>query len=434
MQITTDNNGEGYKIEDSQDLRNFQKVGDKKISEFTNLLIFPNTMNKHKDAIGNEIIFSLQGSMLKTRNIVGFIGINGSELKIRSRFDKDNKEDYFLHYMLKKVLSINLFDLKHSYNEESILDFLIYLFPYYLERALQQGLFKEYRHKEYNDANVRGTIDIGRHIKKNIPFSGLVAYRTKEYSYDNRVTQLIRHTIEFIRQKEGGLRILTCNSDTLNGVSQIRQATPSYEKNSKQSIINKNLRPISHPYFSEYKQLQQLCLQILRYKGLKYGASKNKVYGILFDASWLWEEYLYTLLKQCSFEHPENKSRKANIYLFSDPEKYKRYPDFYKENVILDAKYKTFGEYRNPDRNDLHQIITYMYIEKAKKGGFIYPTELDSTYNNTLGKLSGYGGEITLWGFSIPRETENYRDFCKKMNNNEDKFKQEIDKIYPTHN
>ena len=103
---------------------------------------------------------------------MGFVGVNDTKITIKSRFAKNCDEDYFLHYMLQKVFSINLFDLKHNTNTESIFDFLLYLFPYFLKRAVRQGIYKEYTKHEYNDANVRGVIDVSRHIRQNIPFSG----------------------------------------------------------------------------------------------------------------------------------------------------------------------------------------------------------------------------------------------------------------------
>ena len=35
--------------------------------------------------------------------------------------------------------------------------------------------------------------------KKNIPFMGKIAYTTREHSYNNNLTQLVRHTIEYIK-------------------------------------------------------------------------------------------------------------------------------------------------------------------------------------------------------------------------------------------
>ena len=259
--------------------------------------------------IYDEIIFSLHGQKLTTGNLMGFVGINGSELTIQSRFAID-KHDYFLHYLLQKVFSFNLFELKHRSNKENIFDFLIYLFPFFLKKALGQGLFKEYQKKSYNDANVRGNIDINSHIRNNIPFNGKIAYRVREHSYDNKITQLVRHTIEFIKRHRFANGVLTSSNDIQSCVLQIVQATPTYDYNSRKSVINLNLRPLVHPYFSEYKDLQKICLQILRYEGLKFGEKDDKIYGLLFDGAWLWEEYLNTVLKDCNFIHPMNKASK----------------------------------------------------------------------------------------------------------------------------
>ena len=60
---------------------------------------------------------------------MGFVGRRNTMIRIQSRFTSDDGRDYFLHYMLQKVFAIHLFDLKHLTDEESIFDFLIYLFP-----------------------------------------------------------------------------------------------------------------------------------------------------------------------------------------------------------------------------------------------------------------------------------------------------------------
>lgn len=42
---------------------------------------------------------------------------------------------------------------------------------------------QDYVRNEYNDGNVKGTINIDRHIRKNIPFVGNIAYSQREYAY-----------------------------------------------------------------------------------------------------------------------------------------------------------------------------------------------------------------------------------------------------------
>lgn len=420
-----DNNWEGQAIGDEHHLMNLQKIAEKPIGQLSlndnpNLLIFPQNFEEYGDKIGTKYICEVKEGKLFTGNIMGFIGYGDTKLRIHSRFAQ-GEDDYFLHYMLQKVFAINLFDLKHHSDDESIFDFLIYLFPAFLKRAMRQGLYKEYQTREYNDANIRGRIDVARHIRMNIPFAGKVAYSTREYAYDNHVTQLIRHTIEFISNHPYGGGILKNDDLTKDAVTLIREATPSYSQIERRKVINQNLRPLSHPYFGEYRHLQRLCMQILRYEEIKYGRNEDEIYGVLFDGAWLWEEYLNTILRDCGYIHPQNKISKGRIYLFDDRTGV-RYPDFYKDDIVLDAKYKRYADMKlqNIDGDDLHQVITYMYILAAKHGGFIVPRQHNHEENMLLPKtLKGFGGRMNIYGITVDSPAENYWDYCAKMSQNE---------------
>jgi 5-methylcytosine-specific restriction endonuclease McrBC regulatory subunit McrC len=403
-------------------LPNLKEIAQLKINNKTvandGLLIFSN----NQETIDDEQVFSVDENEIKTSNMMGFIGLKETEVAIQSRFSSEGN-DYFLHYMLQKVYSINLFDLKHSASNENIFDFLMYLFPFYLKKALRQGIYKEYKRKEYNNSNIKGAINIGQHLKRNIPFRGNVAYSAREQSYDNKITQLIRHTIEFIKKHKLANNILSSDSETQKKVNEIIQATPSFENNSRTAIINNNLRPMAHPYFSEYTDLQRICLQILRYEGLKYGQEKDKIYGILFDGAWLWEEYTSTFLKDCGFKHPRNDVSKDGIQLFQSRNGYTRYPDFWKEGFIIDAKYKRL-ENGSIKRDDMHQIITYMYVKQAKIGGFIYPNSSDKSemLEKEVGHLNGYNGIVKKWKFPIPVGSSDFDKFCESIRQNEEKI------------
>lgn len=394
--------------------------------ENPDLLVFPQTLGQYRDDVEKSHIFSLDEENITTYNLMGFVGRNSSQLTISSRFAKDDNNDYFLHYMLQKVFSITLLKFDQTPNSENIWDFLLYLFPYYLKKAYSQGIYKAYKKEEYNDSNVKGTIDIKRHILKNIPFMGKVAYTTREHSYNNNLTQLVRHTIEHIKTHPFGSGVLTNESEVRDIVSQFIFVTDkTFNKNSRQKIISANLKPVSHPYFTEYGALQKICLKILRHEKITFGKEKDKVYGLLFDGAWLWEEYLNKVLKDCGFEHPNNKTSSGAIYLFSDSRSYKRYPDFWKENFILDAKYKNLTE--PIDRNDMNQIISYMYVKRAKIGGFIYPTKNYGKFEQkTIGKLNGFGGNVKTWCLSIPQTTKNFNEFMKIMNENEQELRENL--------
>ena len=376
--ITSDYSIANITPDELDDLRVIADVEISNISleDYPNLLVFPDSFRSYDRDFGNKIICSIadEGRKLCTNSMVGFIGRNNTHLSIHSRFADNGKEDFFLHYMLQRVAKITLFNLQHTMDEDSVFDFLLYLFPLYLKNAISQGVYRQYITHKYNDANVRGVIDVSRHIKYNEPFNGSVAYTTREYSYDNHITQLIRHTIEFI-SKNGGDDILNIDEDTKQAVAQIIGATPSYINNELQSVINKNLTPIAHPYYNEYAPLQRLCLQILRHEELKYGQEEDEVYGVLIDAAWLWEEYLAIVLEG-RYNH-YLKERGKRFYLFENFQQI--IPDYLSidKKIVADAKYiplnreSWYGEEKAT--SIYYKTITYMYRFCSNQGFLFYP-------------------------------------------------------------
>ena len=353
---------------------------------------------------------------------MGFIGVGNLQIKIKSRFDK-GRDDFLLHYMLQKVLSFNLFDLSHNNEQEDVFDFIMFMFPYFLKAAMRQGVYREYQNYRHNDANLKGAIDVGRHIARNIPFVGSIAYSTREYSHDNNMTELIRHTIEFMKTKKYGQAVLNIDRETIENVNAIVEHTPLYNKSDRNSIISKNLRMKSHPYYTEYRPLQTLCLQILRMEEVKYGESDEEICGILFDGAWLWEEYVNTILSKQGFVHPENKRHKGGIYLFEGHSGI-RYPDFYKDDIVLDAKYKRLGSYNKVsmvDPDDVHQVMAYMSALHVNKGGFIAPLE-NKQDKIPKSQIFGTLSYLYIFGIEISRASSSYADFCERMKEKEVEF------------
>ncbi len=400
--------------------------------ENENLLIFPYSIGMADDLIGNSSVMNILNTedpekvAIDTGNVMGFIGVGDLQVKIKSRFDK-GRDDYLLHYMLQRVLSFNLFDLSHNNEKEDVFDFIMFMFPSFLKSALRQGVYREYRHYDRNDAHVKGAIDVERHIARNIPFTGNIAYTAREYSHDNSMTELIRHTIEFMRTRKYGVSVLNIDRETVDNVRTIIEHTPSYSRHERGGIINKNLRGKIHPFYTGYHPLQSLCLQILRMEEVKYGESEDEVCGILFDGAWLWEEYVNTVLRSQGFRHPENKKGKGGIYLFEGRSGI-RYPDFHKDGMVLDAKYKRLGSYENVaqvDRDDIHQVIAYVASLCAGKGGFIAPLEHRQAFVPTK-KIKNMPATLSIFGIEISRKAESYDDFCKEMAEFENNFVKSI--------
>lgn len=455
MIFTSDNNL-GKCLVGSEDLLNLQQIAGHRIADLMStsgneLWLFPNDKDLYGDKIYNEPVFMLDGNMLITKNIMGFVGIGGTEVTIHSRFSSTYKSDFFMQYLLQKVFAINIFDLQHSSSKEDALDMAILLFPYFLQKALMQGLYREYRHIKYNDDRVRGTIDFNRHIRINYPFkNGKVSYNTREFRYDNSITQLIRHTIEYIKSLNQASFILFANNDIQSYVQTIIDATPSFRKGDLSKVMAHNTRPKIHPYYSEYRPLQRLCLQILRHEKISYGYDSKRIYGVLFDGAWLWEEYLSFVLKKLDFSHTHNKERVGGIQVYSNKPGVLRFPDYLHPEIIADAKYKRYyKKHENPllvsiPGDDLTQMISYLHLTKGKIGVYICPRDdfeypVDngvpvpedkwSLLYHRVGILKGFGGEIHVISLNIPQNCPDYMSFKNHMETIEIELERKLKKV-----
>ena len=426
----TDNNEQAnvgtYKRED---IATLFPIAGKKISQLcmenNHLLVFPDCIETTNDRIGNSRIISICNTAdpeyvsIVTGNMMGFIGVGNLQIKIKSRFDTGHN-DFLLQYMLQRVLSLNLFDMNHNNEQEDVFDFIMFLFPSLLNRAMCQGVYREYQTFHHNDGNVKGMVNVNRHIAHNIPFVGNLAYSAREYAHDNSVTQLIRHTIEYMKSTKYGQYVLNMDRETIDNVKAIVNSTPSYSMSERSVIVAKNLRSKRHPYYTEYQPLQSLCLQILRNERIRYGESDDEICGILFDGAWLWEEYINTILDGQGFKHPENKKGKGRMYLFENNTG-AIYPDFYKDNIVLDAKYKRLGNYDKVSRvgcDDIYQLIAYVTRLNAEKGGFVVPlTERQQSVPSA--RLKNYVSTLYIFGIEVSKTAKSYSEFCKEMKENE---------------
>lgn len=400
------------------------------LSQDERVFIFPNDLRNSSDLEKDQKIFETVNQEIKTENVIGFLGYGQERLTISSRFS-DGSNDHFLYYLLHKVLHINLTSLDVALSrEERLYQLLMYLFPKYLQAAIRKGLYKEYQKFSHNDSHVKGVIDVRNHLKKNLSFTGNIAYTTREFTYDNPLMQLVRHTIEYIKnQKSIGQGVLDNLSTSRENVAEIVRVTPSYKLADRAKIIRVNQsKPLRHAYFHEYRKLQELCLMILNQEKHGLGYQDQKIHGILFDVAWLWEEYVHTLLPK-DFIHPRNKDKTDGISVFSSRER-KVFPDFYQEElkIVLDAKYKKLElTEKGINREDLFQLISYSYILEAEKAGLVFPSE-DKVVDNEIGKLAGYGAVLKKWSIQISRESSSYSEFCEMMENSEETFKRNITK------
>ena len=265
-------------------------------------------------------------------------------------------------------------------------------------------------------------------IEANTPFVGKIAYSQREFSYDNSLMELMRHTIEFIKRKPYGNKLLVKAKDE---VKLIINATPGYEPYNRQKIIEQTKKnAVRHAYFREYLALQRLCLLILQHQRHQIGLGVKRIYGILFDGAWLWEEYINSLIGD-TFYHPMNKEGKGAQRLF-DGNVGLIYPDFISRNsekrMIADAKYKPI---HNISNRDYLQVLAYMFRFDAKIGYYLYPEAENaddlilrmnqgSTYEKNVMPCDEIS--VTKHGLKIPIDAQNYADFITRIKVSEQEF------------
>lgn len=420
-----------------EELSNNQKNG--------GILVWPHSFKECKNDLAKlkilECTFDKDGIIqeLRTNNLVGFVGNGNIQIEIGTRFCNINGDaDYFLYYLLSKVFNLNIVNMEVGGGLLKELDLLVFMFPRLLQEALRQGLFKKYVKRKYNDSNIRGAIDINRHIRLNYPANGRIFYHTREFSYDNHITQLIRHTIEYIKKLPMGTPLLTESKEMEECVRNIVQSTPTYQKGARRTVLGDNRKLISHPYYTKYKELQQLCLAILRNERISHGMQSNKVHGVLIDVAWLWEEYLAIVLKDVGFRHYTNKN---GFSLFANVENgelfQKVVPDYLHTNkYVADAKYIPLHRYERLDADRAaavyYKTIMYMYRFATSKGFLFHPChneDIQNKNNEECVVKSDYvidnGKECHLYKFGmiIPSAKEDFRDFSEEMCNVENNLK-----------
>ena len=407
------------------------KIADKTLEQLERegLFVFPEIVKDAEDITRDQFILQSINDSYHSGNVMGFLGCGDERLIIESRFCGEG-EDFFFQYLLDKVLEFpNVVNLESDADQDNrLFSFLLFLFPYYLKQAMRKGLFKQYIHRKYNDENVKGTIDIARHIERNTPFTGRVAYHQREFSYDNSLMELVRHTVEFIKKKPYGNNLLIKVKDE---VKLVIEATPGYELCDRQKIIESNKKnAVRHAYYREYLALQRLCILILRHQKHQIGSGTRQIYGILFDGAWLWEEYVNLLIDDV-FYHPMNKGGKGAQRLFEGNIGL-IYPDFISRDethrVIADAKYKPI---ENIGNRDYLQVLAYMFRFDAKSGYYLYPEaegaadlrlrmNRGSTYEDNV--LPRDDISVIKHGLKIPVDAECYESFVERVKTREQEF------------
>lgn len=330
-------------------------------------------------------------------------------LEIRCRFDKGESEEgnteestkgkekerekaYFLAAMLLCLPPKDLkrLDMEVNISFDQVMEILLlFMYKNQLAEASKKGIFRRYQRFENNDSRPHGTIDIARHIRENMGLErGRIAYHYRELTADNPVNRLILAAYKRLCEKFPGLCEMHIDSDErLSSTLNMLKTELGWSKANVRSIVKENLRPVTHPYFSEYEDLRRTCLRILRDESVSIFDAEDcfeETDAIYFDITKLWEKYLESqfdrLVARSAFQAQEGDTFLQNLKQGGTSLNKEAVPDFLfqkggKNVAILDAKFKPDWQDRSPKylTGDIDECIRNMVVFWTERTGVIYP-------------------------------------------------------------
>ena len=352
---------------------------------------------------------------IRTFNLVGFLQVGSVPISITSRFCQGTEhEDYLLRGLLYAVQKLPVIASEHTATQGTELELAFLLFAPFLQQAVAQGIYRTPQQQRFNEPKIHGAVDIAAQLKYNLPFNGLITSTNRMATCDNPLNRLICHAAAKMRLHPLGQKLISYLPALKRNLQLIEQCAPSYRDYEIAATIHANSRPLTHPFFTNYEPLRRLCLQIIKEESPLYAMPvEDRVTGLLCDIARLYEDWIALQLHELNFVHADNVERQHPIYLAQN-RGLPRYPDFYNisvtnGNMVFDAKYKRGNS--SFLREDIHQVITYMYSICASCGGLIFPQlEREVAY-----KLNGYNGKLLLLSLDWPEQITSIEECAKVL-------------------
>ncbi len=329
---------------------------------------------------------------ISTDLYIGVINLgNGLQLEIQTGYSNILLQR-MLRYCLGYYADTNISDSASS--SHSIYALMTqFMFLDSLKKVFTIAIPKKYNYIKDRSYNIRGNIDIQNFVARD-----LIAFDKKiSYIYPQRVE--IKPIIDVLHEA-----IKKC---IIDGVGELSPDAKSYELQLKslssgrkpsKTTVNNILKEkcLNNSLYDAYKRPLQLAQMLLKDEDLDYSEDSNRpgTGSQLIDASFLWELYLYNLMKLNLNDNWEI-SAQSEIHLYENAFFSKtNYPDFVLKNssngdiYILDAKFKKMNfkpeDVDNKDLQQLHSYSYYYYLQygdRFKGAGLIYPSKEDSPAN-----------------------------------------------------
>ena len=327
--------------------------------------------------------FSLFRNGVRFNQFVGVIQINGLTIEVLPQAERESSSSQistlhnFLINMLKRVRlfttsSTGISSLKLKAN--SILDLYFELFVQEVEQLFHKGLVKKYHKTEQNIPTLKGKLLFAKHIQKNLVHQERFYSEFITYDRDHPLNRVLYKTLLLLRQ-------LNTHSDLTGRINSLLLDFPELPDIS----VSENFfdRIVYNRKTENYRTSIEIAKLLLLNYHPDIQSGRNSVLALMFDMNRLWEKYIYVMLRKVSSDFGSDvfSQRKMEFWngQYIKPDIVIQKDDV---NYILDTKWKLVNNSR-PDDADLKQMYVYNIYWNSEKAILLYPTNNDSTSNET---------------------------------------------------
>lgn len=384
----------------------------------------------------NNIYFTGIRDGVKFKSYVGVIQIGTLTLEILPKADrrKEVTKDEFeqsshkwRNVLLKmlavchqiRIDAVSEASLHRRYN--SILDLYFEIFIDEVEKLLRKGLIKQYRTNEGNVSALKGRLNFGRNIEKNLIHRERFFTHHQVYNHDHLINQILRYALVILNR-------ITSNVNLKDRLARVNLDMPELSH----VVIQKNhfsKIPDNRKTAMYHEALKIARMIILNYSpDIKTG--HENMLALLFDMNQLWEEYIYRMLVRAKPENCRVSFQNSQVFWKTQSYIKRIRPDLVittqkdgrPENIIVDTKWKSI-DFQNPADDDLKQMFAYNIYWDADKSMLLYPKTSSSPepWGSYLkGKENGHSCRLAFVDVIKPGteilNTEIGREILEKLN------------------
>lgn len=303
---------------------------------------------------------------------------------------------------------------------ESIYSLLIqYLFMMSLRKVAGNSIPKRYVKVKEKGYNIRGNIEIDDFVNNDLlSFDKKITYSFHKRLDIQPIVDVIYTALKCCKIKDQNkflpnmTRFIAYIENLYSGVRPSRNVINNIQKD----------KSLHNSLYSDFKRPLEYAKILLENDDINQGYDNKTrgVSGFLVDASFLWEMYLYNLMKMHFSDWYIESQREISFYVDTFFAK-KNYPDFILRNkqtnkiYILDAKFKrmTFdgNDVDNEDVRQLHSYAYYFHLtegENFRGAALIYPTKETKPDNiNNVDMIYGVRTSQSKFGVFTIKDPEN---------------------------